>query len=188
MITPEDVRSLRGRATDRPDTAGLKAMIAGLRTERSPLFLTAAELEAILQWKLGQQIGRQRARWAANTDDLIRRMTRLALSPLHADNGYECELRLGILCTLRDVSVPVASAVLAIVYPDDHAIIDFRVWRRLFDEERTVFSIGDYRRYLRKLMPIAQELGCPVQRVDHAIWELDRRSRHGSSDQSQVAV
>ena len=179
MITIEDIRSCRGKEIDQADTDALKARVATLRTIRQPFYLTAEEFEEILHWKLGQQIGRQRERRVGNTDELIRRVTGFALSLRHDDKSYEMELRLGVLCALRGVAVPVASAVLALVFPNEYAVIDFRVWRQLFGEDKTVFSIADYHKYMLKLEPLASELGWPVQEVDHAIWEHDRRT--GSS-------
>jgi hypothetical protein len=176
MITRSQIKACRGQEIDSTETDALKAHMATLRATRQPLFLTAREFEGILQWKLGQQIGRQRAKRAANTDGLIRRVTGLALSLRHPDKIYETELRLAILCVLRGVAVPVASAVLVLVFPEEYAVIDFRVWHCLFGEDRTVFTIRDYHRYMSKLAPIALDLGWPVQEVDHAIWEHDRRS------------
>lgn len=79
------------------------------------------------------------------------------------------------MCASR-VSVPVASAILALVFPEKYAVIDFRVWRQVFDEERTTFSVSDYKRYLHEIQRLAHELGWQVQEVDFAIWEYDRRN------------
>jgi 2C-methyl-D-erythritol 2,4-cyclodiphosphate synthase len=72
------------------------------------------------------------------------------------------------------VGVPVASAILALVFPEKYSVIDFRGWRQVFGEERTTFSVSDYRRYLTEIQKLAQELGWIVQEVDLAIWEYDR--------------
>jgi len=138
------------------------------------MYLTLDELDRVLQWKLRGQHGRQRERRKANTEDVIRVVTGAALSIEHPDEDYEIELRLGILCTLRGVGVPVASAILALVFPERYAVIDFRGWRQVFGEERTTFSVSDYKRYLREIRRLSLELGWPVQEVDLAIWEYDR--------------
>lgn len=177
MIKASQIEALRTSSDDWKETERLKAHFAQVRLKRHPLFLTAAEFDNILRWKLRQQYGRQLALRAANTDEVIRAVTRLALTIAHDDKDYEVELRVGALCTLRGVSVAVASAVLALVFPDEYAVIDFRVWRQLFDEERRMFSISNYKRYLREMRRLAEELGWPVQEVDLAIWEYDRR--HG---------
>jgi thermostable 8-oxoguanine DNA glycosylase len=97
------------------------------------------------------------------------------------DFDYELELQIGILTCLRGVGVPVATAILALVFPEKYAVIDFRGWRQVFGENKTTFSIGDYKRYLAKLRPLAAELDWSVQEVDLAIWELDLKKSIESS-------
>ncbi len=176
MITAKEIAPLHKQAIDFGDTEKLKAKFAQLRRERKPLYLTASEFEEILEWKLGKQIGRQRDMRAGNTDEIIRAVTGLALTITHLDKDYELELKADTLCALRGVGVPVASAVLALVFPEAYAVIDFRNWRQVFDEDRDVFFTPDYKKYMVKIRGLADELGWSVQEVDHAIWEYDRRN------------
>ena len=176
MITAAQIASFRTAAVDYEETKRLKAKLARVRRERQPLYLTGKEFEKILKWKLGRQYGRQRERRSANTEEIIRAVTGLALTISHSDKEYELELRVGILCSLRGVAVPVASAVLALIFPEEYAVIDFRGWRQIFGEGETVFSTPKYKKYLREVRRLANELGWPVQEVDHAIWEYDRRN------------
>ncbi len=176
MITAADIRPFHHLAIDDEETRKLKAKLANLHRERNPFFLNKLEFEEILPWKLGQQIGRQRKARLANNDEVIRSVTSLAFTITHPDTEYQLELRMVILCVLRGVGVPVASAVLSLIFPEDYAVIDYRVWRQLFNEDKTAFSIPDYKRYIQKIQSLAAELGWPSQEVDHAIWEYDRRS------------
>ena len=105
---------------------------------------------------------------------MIRTVTSAAFSVAHPDEEYGIELRVGILCALRGVGVPVASAVLALVFPEKYAVIDFRGWRQIFEEEKTTFSIPDYKKYLREVRRLADELVWSVQEVDLAIWGYDQ--------------
>jgi len=174
MITAAQLTPFRTFSDDYDQTERLKRQFAVLRRERVPLYLMLAELDEILRWKLRGQFGRQRERRRLNTDEVIRTVTMAALSLTHPDEDYETELRLGLLCTLRGVGVPVASAILALVFPEKYAVIDFRGWRQLFSERRTTFSVSDYKQYLGKLRRLACELGWSLQGVDLAIWEYDR--------------
>lgn len=176
MITAAQIAPLHRQEIDFDETEQLKAKLALLHRERQPLHLTATEFEEILRWKLGQQIGRQRERRTANTDKIIRAITGLALTITHPDKEYELELRVNILCALRGVAIPVASAVLALAFPEEYAVIDFRVWRQCFGADKGIFSIGDYKKYMREIRRLASELSWPVQEVEHAIWEYDRRN------------
>ena len=177
MVSLDAIRSLRYSTVDHQETERLKAELRATLAQRQPMYLTLADLDPILEWKLGTQRNRTRKWWALNTDMLIRDVTSLALNLRHDDFEYQLEMRTAILTSIRGIGVPVASAILALVHPDEHAVIDFRVWRQLFSEEKTVFFIPDYRRYMKALMPLAKQLGWPVQEVDHAIWEYDRRAK-----------
>ena len=174
MIAATQLIPYRTSSDDSNSTEHLKAQFARLRDERHPLYLTLDEFDEILHWKLRGQYGRQQERRKPNTEAVIRTVTGAALTITHHDEEYETELRLGILSSMRGVGVPVASAILALVFPEKYAVIDFRGWRQIFGEERTTFSISDYIRYLREINRIAIELGWPVQEVDLAIWEFDR--------------
>jgi|SRR5271157_1002543 len=176
MITATQIESLRRVETnDYKETEQLKEKFAQLRIERQPFYLTSEEFDEILKWKLGQQFGRQRDMRANNSDELIRAVTGLALTITHSDKEYELELRVGILCSLRGIGVPVASAVLALIFPKEYAVIDFRGWGQIFDEKKTDFSIPEYNKYLHEIHRLAIELGWDAQEVDHAIWEYDKK-------------
>jgi hypothetical protein len=95
-----------------------------------------------------------------------------------ADSNRETELKLrvAILTSLPGVAVPIASAILALVYPDTYAVLDFRGWRQIFPGIPKNLSISGYRRYMKVMWELAQQLQWPVQEVDLAIWEFDRRA------------
>lgn len=182
MITAAQLAQFRTASIDFEDTERLKAELNRLKSERRPLYLTEDEFGRILQWKLRGQYGRQARYRNANTDEVIRGVTGLALNLTHPEKDYELELRMGILCSLRGVGVPVASAVLALVYPEQYAVIDFRVWRQFFPGRTPLFTIKEYRQYMTEIRRLAAELGWTVQEVDLAIWEYDRR--HGVDSQT----
>jgi len=176
MIAATQLLPYRTTSDDYALTEHLKSKFARLRWERQPFYLTLAEFDEILHWKLRGQYGRQRKRRRANTEAVIRTVTGVALTITHTDEEYELELRMGILSTLRGVSVPVASAVLALVFPERYAVIDFRGWRQVFGSEKRTFSISDYKKYLGELKQLAAELGWMVQEVDLAVWDTTERT------------
>ena len=175
MITAAQIAPYYKKASDNFNAAEtLKAELARLRQERHPFFLTSAEFERILKWKLRAQYGRGQEYRSSNIEDVVQSITGLALTITHPSKEYELELRVNILCALRGVAVPVASAVLALVCPEEYAVIDYRVWRQVFDEDKRNFLVGDYKKYMQAIRGLANELGWPAQQVDIAIWEYDR--------------
>jgi len=64
-------------------------------------------------------------------------------------------------------------------YPERYAVIDFRAWRQLFGEARTVFGIAEYRRLLAAMRALARELGWSVRETDETIWALDQSGEEG---------
>lgn len=175
MIRTSDILPLRNASDDYVLTEKLKAKFHSIKKSREPMFLEYDEFEEILKWKLRGQHGRQKELRRKNTEVIIREVTRTALSIELEDEEYETELKIGLLCTLKGVAVPVASAVLALIYPNKYCVIDFRGWRQMFGERKDTFLISDYKRYLSEVRRIANEIGWQVQEVDLAIWELDRR-------------
>lgn len=146
------------------------------KQSRKDFYLTLNELDSIFRFKLGKQYGRSKELRKLNTDDNVRKITALAFSIKHIDKEYEIEMKLKLFMMLSGVGLPVATAILTLIYPKEYAIIDFRNWRQLYGEKRHAYSIKDYIEYLSKIKLCAKELGWTVQQVDAAIWELDKRT------------
>ena len=174
-ITADQISELKTASIDFPETVRLKSKFARLREQRNPFFLTESEFDEILHWKLRSQYGRQKAYRSANTDEIICAITNTALNIRHEDADYEIDLHFKILTSLRGIGVPVASAILSLVFPDKYAVIDFRGWRQVFDDEKSFFTLSDYKKYLKEIRRISGELGWLPEEVDLAIWEYDRR-------------
>lgn len=175
MININDILPLREASDDYSHTEKIKARFNAIKDYRVPLYINLKEFDEILLWKLRNQYGRQKDLRRMNTESVVQDVTRLALSIQHEDKEYETELKIGLLCSIKGVGVPVASSILALIFPNDYCVIDFRGWRQVFGEMKNTFSISDYKRYLSEVRKIAEEISWPVQEVDLAIWELDRR-------------
>ena len=137
MITANQIRPLLRAAVDRQVADDLEAHVQGLRASREPLSLGVEDLDRILKWKLRGQYGRQQKLRTENTEGVVRTMTATAFAIQHENPEYEIELKVSVLCALRGVGVPVASAILAIVEPAQYGVIDFRGWRQVFGEKKT---------------------------------------------------
>jgi len=176
-ITPAQFIPYRNNYDDYEETQQLLTSFQTLRTNRHPFYLNEQEFERILRWKLRGQYGRGTEVRRHNTDHIIRTISETVFRIQHENDDYETKMRISMLSTIPGVSIPVASAVLTLVEPTRYTVIDFRVWRQMFDEDKRIFSYSDYARYRSRVMLFAGELQWTPQEVDAAIWEYDRR--HG---------
>lgn len=188
MIGPEDIRELRTAATDHAETEALKARMRVLRAQRHPFFLEREELDAIFRWKLRGQYLRVQRWFTRNTEQACRDAIRDAFAIQEEDPARESEMRLTKLMGLWGVGTPVASAVLALVDPERHCVVDVRGWRQVFGEERREFGPREYVLYREQVARIAAKLGWSVQETDLAIWEYDRRCTKAAAVSSQSAA
>jgi len=175
MISARDIKPLRGLAPDGDTTENLKDRFRQLRRTRRPFYLEPPDFQDILLWKLGSQYGRVSRHRNHLLDTAIPIITRAAFEVEAAERGDTLKIRTSVLTALPIVGVPVASAILSLVMPEEYGVIDFRGWRQVFGEERRGFSINDYLRYMIHLWRLSNELSWLPQEVDHAIWEYDRR-------------
>lgn len=175
MIDANVITPYRRTAVDFDKTEQLKQHLRSVKQIRDPFYLDLNDFDRILRWKLRQQYGRQESLRRKNTEEIIKKITSLALNISHEDKDYELELRFKLLTALRGVEISVASAILALCFPEQYAVIDFRGWRQVFEVEKRYFALSDYKRYLKEVKDIAAELGWLPQEVDLAIWEYDRQ-------------
>ena len=173
FTSKQQILELIREADDYSETQNLINELKQLKQERIPFYLKKEEFDKILNWKLRQQRGRQKQLREQNTDEIIRQITRTAFEINHSDWHYETELKFKILTALRGVAISVASAILTLCYPEKYAVIDFRVWRQLFENTRTYYSLNNYLKYLDIIRNTAENYDLSPQQVDQAIWQYD---------------
>ncbi|MDE0260177.1 MAG: hypothetical protein OXR82_17550 [Gammaproteobacteria bacterium] len=178
VVEPGQLRPLRGTELDATETRELKQHIAEMLRHRMPYaFLGLEEFREITRWKLGRQLKRV-PQLEQLTEELVRGVTEAAFN-LHAahkpSDAVAASVCVGVLTSLPGVGVPVASAVLALTFPQAYCVVDFRGWRALFGEDRRAFTTNHYLAYRTAVDCIAHMLDWSVQETDHALWELDRR-------------
>jgi hypothetical protein len=83
-------------------------------------YLLKEEFVGICIWKTE----RQKKRYLENSDKYVKKITKEAFGAPEKD-------RVKILDRLEGVGVPVASAILTVVFPETYCIIDYRAWRAL---------------------------------------------------------
>lgn len=174
----DQLRSFFRLAEDAAEAEALKAELSRIGRDGTG-HLTASQFWRVARWKLGGQWGRTERLLERIHEPDIEIVTAAAFNVRGSSLDARTELRVGLLMSLPGVGLGIASAILAMALPADHAVIDFRGWRALYGEEQRSFSTRDYCKYLRDLRPLASELGWSVQDVDLALWEWDRRRAAG---------
>ena len=142
-------QSFNPQDKDWQETVQLKADIKAHLTQNPGSGLTRPLFDRIVKWKLDRQIDRPRKFSKNVTDDLVEKVTKCAFSLVHSDRDVMARVRLDTLSALPGVDIGVASAILALTFPDDYGVIDPRVWKQMYGQDKTGFSLPDYTMYLR---------------------------------------
>jgi hypothetical protein len=159
QFAPADIPRLTRRYMDRDAEEDEKAVAAGARIRGGDF--SRDNLLAIFRWKTK---GRGVSRLASNSDDEIADALRLALD---ARAGRSA---IAVLTGLYGVDVPVASAILTAMKPDQYTVIDFRTLEALgsISKDRSVQFYLDYLGFCRHL---AAEHHVTLRDLDRAMWQ-----------------
>lgn len=125
-------------------------------------FYEPGELAEVAAWKTQ----RSKSRIAANPPDDVRDITRLAF--VAPD-----QLAHRVLTLLEGVRVPTATALLAVVFPERHTILDVRSTEALA-RLRCWDGTGGYRAYLDACRQLAQSAGVDLRTFDRALWRWSK--------------
>ena len=103
-------------------------------------YLMKKEFVSIGRWKAERQKGRH----VKNSDKRVESLTKKAFEAPDRD-------KVKILDDLEGVGIPVASAILTVVYPKEYCIIDYRTWRALLWlrtlTKKKNFAFASYKEY-----------------------------------------
>ena len=136
----------------------------------------------IADWKLRKQRARTEARREGLTEQLLRDVTSCAFSVQHQDADVLASVQIGILASLPGVGMGLATAILALTFPEMHGVIDFRFWKvrvSSFEDDHsppkitcaTSVSCG----------PLRKKLGGRFEKADFMVWSsYDERSRRST--------
>lgn len=161
--TPEQIRRARDRYLT--DAGELKREGAAFESgekiaagDAEP----AGNLEAIIDWKSSRPKGRIKT---GNTPKEISEALRIATT------AEQARTALGVLCGLRGVDVPMASAILTAIHPRRHTVIDWRALKAL-GVKKSWLTVDDYLEYLGFCKAKAAELSITLRDLDRALWLL----------------
>lgn len=131
-----------------------------------------ANLEAIVRWKSERVVHYL----IGNSNEKIRRVLAVAASP---DSTTEASVT--ALLELHGVDIPVASAILAAIFPERYTVLDYRALEALGHARHDVHFYEEYLDFCKRLADsnIVQpqsELPAPtsLRTLDRALWEWSR--------------
>jgi len=133
---------------------------------------TLANLEAIVRWKSERVVHYL----IGNSNEKIRRALAVAASP---DASTETAVK--ALLELHGVDLPVASAILAAIYPERYTVLDYRALEALGHARHDVHFYEEYLAFCKRLAESnivhpQSDLPAPtpLRTLDRALWEWSR--------------
>lgn len=162
--------------TDWVGTLSLKKKIKDYLASNPGRGLSLDLFNEIVTWKLNRQEPRTRhTRGVKVTEDVLREVTSCAFGLKHTDRDSLTRARLMVLQGIAGVGMGIASAILALTFPDEYGVIDDIVWKVIYGTKKESFWIADYRKYLGDLLAATQELGWQPQEVDFFAWKIGQK-------------
>jgi hypothetical protein len=133
---------------------------------------TLANLEAIVRWKSERVVHYL----IANSNEKIKRALAVAASP-----EASTEAAVQALLELHGVDIPVASAILAAIYPERYTVLDFRALEALGHARHDVKFYEEYLDFCKRLAEsniVTAQSGLPaptpLRTLDRALWEWSK--------------
>ena len=129
-------------------------------------------LEAIVRWKSERVVHYL----IANSNEKIRRVLAAVTAP-----EATTEAAVKALLDLQGVDIPVASAILAAIYPERYTVLDFRALEALGHARHDVRFYEEYLDFCKRLAEsniVKPQSGLPaptpLRALDRALWEWSR--------------
>ncbi|MGA2569110.1 MAG: hypothetical protein ABSF23_01200 [Terracidiphilus sp.] len=134
---------------------------------------TLKNLEDIVRWKSERTVHYL----IRNSEEMIRRVLAVAASP---DSTTESAVK--ALLELHGVDIPVASAILAAIFPERYTVLDYRALEALGHARHDVRFYEEYLDFCKRLAEsnIVEPQSnlpapTPLRTLDRALWEWSRR-------------
>lgn len=132
------------------------------------------ELYQIVRWKSP----RRAALVQRNALREVHRLSGKALARKDNDPSQAA----GLLTELWGIGIPMASAVLAVVDPQNFGLVDFRAWAtlrrwrpdRFPPKHERYWTVKYYLHCLETMRELAEVSGLSCREIDMALWQMDR--------------
>ena len=111
-----------------------------------------------------------------------KRCKEVTANVLELENDFS---RIALVSALKGFKAPTASCLLTALDPENHAVVDTRVWASLerlgyFDGRKESFGPADYVKMIQPIRKIAEETGYKAAEVGYALFAYDDKVRDGN--------
>ncbi len=155
---------------------GARSLLTAFLKARHRGYLTKPELEKVCAWKSARVMKQVRR----NSPACVRKITRSAFS-----STSELE-KIRKLITLHGVGVPMASAILMFMDPQQYPVIDIRGWQLLHamkavkaNERGANLTPGQWVEFLGIVRSYARQFGVSARDVQRALFEAHVEFQEG---------
>ena len=166
---------VRENVVTEPEDA--KQLFSKMQEARKKGFLTKEEFLQICMWKSP----RPKKHYLSNSEENINKITKEAFLTSSE------ELKISFLTSLKGVSIPVASAILTSINPQDYGVIDIRVWQTLHTYEQVEtkpkgqgFILSDWIIYLSILRKYAEILKLRARDIEIILFFYHKKKQIGN--------
>lgn len=142
---------------------------------KNKTFLTKKELLRMADWKFYRLWpSKHKKEIESNPDILIEKTTKRAIEEIDDKNKVE------ILDDLRGVGIPMASAILTVLNPNDYGVIDINAWYALNSEEKRSFTSEDFILFMKKIRENAKKQNLTARQTEIGLfkWGQERRGKN----------
>jgi hypothetical protein len=130
-------------------------------------------LKTIVEWKSARIAGLIEK----NAPEDVAKALKFAANPRTSERSA-----IDTLCRLTGIGIPVASAILTMVYPTKYTVIDFRALEALgIKDGRGEDTIDYYLEYLNACRALARKHNVSLRTLDRALWQWSKE-RGGSGE------
>ena len=127
-------------------------------------YLAKPDFLLLARWKSP----RSEKRYAANSDDFVREVTRVALSTSSE------QLRIEVLTLLNGVGWPTASTILHFSHREPYPILDFRALWSLGYDVVPPYTFEFWLGYTTYTRAEAERYGLTMRELDKALWQFSK--------------
>ncbi len=132
--------------------------------------LSISTYNKILDWKLDRHESRIEKIRTFSPDSLVKTIANCYCKVDHPDSEMSTKIKMHVLLSVPWIGIGISSAIMALHEPHIYGAIDLRSWSVLFQEDKKVFSMKDYLKYLKRIRELADKVGCDVQEIDYVLW------------------